>query len=74
MNDENSKQDIRKHFKLARRIIASWPKWKQAIGFAPMRNTNVASSTHSVCGFCENPCPRDTDKLCMKCLAEDGNK
>ena len=63
-----------KHFKLARRIIAGLPKWKQAIGFAPMKTTDVASSTHTICGFCGAPCPCDTNKLCMKCLAEDGDK
>jgi hypothetical protein len=34
-----------KHFKLAKRIISRWPKWKQAIGLSSLRNT---------CGRCGN--------------------
>ena len=33
-NPEKSEE----HFEHARRIIESWPKWKQEIGFAPISN------------------------------------
>ena len=39
--DKSKEKDVNEHFEDARRIIASWPVWKQEIGIQPLRNTDL---------------------------------